>query len=106
MIGTQSGTATGSGDDGLAFIGIHKPRGFENLWLRFGLNDDETVLISMYQIPRTYLATKNLDLAVPPHRMNMRMTHTKAASERLEASVGHFINIANRSVHDGAHTAK
>ena len=36
----------------------------------------------------------------------MRMTDTEAASERLESRVRHFIDITNRTIHDGADTTE
>ena len=43
LVAAESGAATGSGNDGLAFVGFHEAGGFENVGLLIGSDDDEPV---------------------------------------------------------------
>jgi hypothetical protein len=106
LVGAQDSAVTGGGDDGLAFVGVHEARGFEEVWLLIGSDDDEPVLVGVNEITECDLATKDLDLAVPTHGMHMRVTDAQPTSESLEARIGHLIHIADGSIHDGAHAAK
>ena len=51
-------------------------------------------------------ATKDLNLAVPPHGMHGGMPHAHAAGQSFEPRIGHLINVAHGSIHDGAHTTE
>ena len=74
--------------------------------LRFRFDHDESMLVCMNEITWVYLAPKDLYFAIPTHRMHMRMTDAETTSQSFESGVGHFIDIADRAIDDGAHAAE
>ena len=52
------------------------------------------------------LAAKDLDLAIPAHRVHMGVADAEAAGDGLEACVGHLIHIADGTVDNAADTAE
>ena len=61
------------GDDGVAFVAIHETRRVEQRRLFLGRDDDEAVLVRMNKIAGPHGAAKDLHLAIPTHRMHMRV---------------------------------
>ena len=106
LIRAQSSAPSRGGDHGLAFICIHEASGIEDLRLCIGFNHEKPMLVRMDEIPRHNLATEDLDLAIPTHRLHMRVADAESSSQGLETRIGHFINIANGPIDNGSNTTE
>ena len=94
------------GQQGLALVGVHEPRGFQQPWLVAGRDGQEAVLVGVDQLSRLNLPPKDFDLDPPADRTGIGMADAHAPGQRLEAGRGHLVQVPDASVDYRSHAAQ
>ena len=90
----------------MAFVAIHELGGFEEVgFFAFG-DGEEAVLVGVDELAWLDFSTEGFDFAIPFHGAGVGVADAEAGGEGLKAGVGHFVDVADAAVGDGAHAAE
>ena len=64
------------------------------------------MLVCVNQLAGINPLAKDFDLAAPFNWNYVGVPNTQALGQGLESGIGHLINITNRSIRNGSHSAK
>lgn len=76
------------------------------MWLILFGYHQEAMFVSMNQIARPNRTTKHFDFHSPADGPPKRVTNAKSPGNGFKTRIGHFVNITNGSVSNGAYAAQ
>src|SRR5262249_44760101 len=88
------------GDQRLAFIAVHKSRGFEQRRFIFFGDHQKAVLVGVDQLSRLHGPPEDFHLAAPTRRPRISVPDAQPSGQRLEARVTHLVQVAYAAIHN------